>query len=98
MINISYCIKQYDSKYCKCACLTTICKTYGLKYQISKIREVARIDKIGTSALGIIQASEKLGISAKGVKANKPQDIFGEILLPAIVHVVIDKSLLVFHY
>ncbi|MBM7833218.1 ABC-type bacteriocin/lantibiotic exporter with double-glycine peptidase domain [Clostridium sardiniense] len=45
-----------------------------------------------TSALGIIQPAEKLGFSAKGVKANKSQDIFGEILLPAIFHVVIDKK------
>ena len=51
---------------------------------------------MGTSALGIIQAAEKLGFSAKGVKANKPEDIFGEIPLPAIAHVVIDKSML--HY
>ncbi|MBO3395946.1 peptidase domain-containing ABC transporter, partial [Clostridium perfringens] len=66
------------------------------KYPISKIREVASTDKLGTSALGVIQAAEKLGFSAKGVKANKPEDIFGEIPLPAIAHVVIDKTML--HY
>lgn len=91
-----YCIKQHDYKDCGCACLATICRQYGLKYPISKIREVAGTDKFGTSALGIIQASEKLGFSAKGVKANKPEDIFGEIPLPAIAHVVIDKTML--HY
>ncbi|GAA0071092.1 peptidase domain-containing ABC transporter [Clostridium sardiniense] len=96
MIKKYYCIKQHDYKDCGCACLSTICKTYGLKYPISKIREVAGTDKMGTSALGIIQAAEKLGFSAKGVKANKPQDIFGEIPLPAIAHVVIDKKFL--HY
>lgn len=91
-----YCIKQHDYKDCGCACLATICRQYGLKYPISKIREVAGTDKFGTSALGIIQAAEKLGFSAKGVKANKPEDIFGEIPLPAIAHVVIDKTML--HY
>lgn len=91
-----YCIKQHDYKDCGCACLATICKTYGLKYPISKIREVSGTDKEGTSALGVIQAAEKLGFSAKGVKANKPEDIFGEIPLPAIAHVVIDKTML--HY
>lgn len=90
------CIKQHDYKDCGCACLATICKTYGLKYPISKIREVAGTDKEGTSALGIIRAAEKLGFSGKGVKANKPEDIFGEIPLPAIAHVVIDKTML--HY
>lgn len=91
-----YCIKQHDYKDCGCACLSTICKTYGLKYPISKIREVAGTDKEGTSALGVIKAAEKLGFSAKGVKANKPEDIFGEIPLPAIAHVVIDNTML--HY
>lgn len=91
-----YCVKQHDYKDCGCACLATICKTYGLKYPISKIREVAGTDKEGTSALGVIKAAEKLGFSAKGVKANKPEDIFSEIPLPAIAHVVIDNTML--HY
>lgn len=91
-----YCVKQHDYKDCGCACLSTICKQHGLKYPISKIREVAGTDKKGTSALGIVQAAEQLGFSAKGVKANKPEDIFSEIPMPAIAHVVIDKTLL--HY
>lgn len=91
-----YCIKQHDYKDCGCACLATICKTYGLKYPISKIREVAGTDKEGTSALGVIKAAEQLGFSAKGVRANNPEDIFGEIPLPAIAHVVIDNTML--HY
>nr|WP_330374910.1 peptidase domain-containing ABC transporter [Paeniclostridium sordellii] len=89
-------MKQHDYKDCGCACIATICKTYGLKYPISKIREVAGTDKDGTSALGVIKAAEKLGFSAKGVKANKPEDIFSEIPLPAIAHVVIDNTML--HY
>ncbi|GAA0866474.1 peptidase domain-containing ABC transporter [Paraclostridium tenue] len=91
-----YCIKQHDYKDCGCACLATICKTYGLKYPISKIREFAGTDKEGTSALGVIKAAEKLGFSAKGVKANKPEDIFDGIPLPAIAHVVVDNTML--HY
>ncbi|MBU3185285.1 peptidase domain-containing ABC transporter [Clostridium estertheticum] len=91
-----YCIKQHDYKDCGCACLATICKTYGLKYPISKIREASGTDKKGTSALGIIKASEQLGFSAKGVKSSKPEDIFSGIPLPAIAHVIIDKTLL--HY
>ncbi len=91
-----YCIKQHDYKDCGCACLATICKTHGLRYPISKIREVSGTDKKGTSALGIIKAAEQLEFSAKGVKANKPEDIFSGIPLPAIAHVVIDKTLL--HY
>ena len=91
-----YCTKQHDYKDCGAACLATISKQYGLKYPISKIREVAGTDKEGTSAFGIIKAAEELGFTAKGVKANKPEDLFSKIPLPCIAHVVIDKKLL--HY
>ncbi|WP_431731819.1 cysteine peptidase family C39 domain-containing protein [Aceticella autotrophica] len=65
--------------YCGAACLATISKQYGLKIPISKIRETAGTDKHGTSAYGLIKVAEKLGFTAKGVKANKPEDIFSEI-------------------
>lgn len=90
------CIKQHDLKDCGAACIATISKQYGLKIPISKIREAAGTDKQGTSALGIIKVAEQLGFTAKGVKANKPEDIFSEIPLPAIAHVVVDGGLL--HY
>jgi ATP-binding cassette subfamily B protein len=90
------CIKQHDIKDCGCACIATICKQHGLKIPISKIREVSGTDKIGTSAYGLIKAAEELGFTAKGVKANKQEDIFSEFPLPAIAHVVIDGTLL--HY
>lgn len=90
------CIKQHDIKDCGAACLATIAKQYGLKIPISKIREIAGTDKKGTSAWGVIKAAEQLGFSAKGVKANKPEDIFSDLPLPAIAHVVMDNSFL--HY
>lgn len=90
------CIKQHDYKDCGCACLATICKQHGLKYPISKIREVSGTDRQGTSAFGIIKSAEQLGFTAKGVKVNTPNDIFTEFPLPAIAHVVIDGTRL--HY
>ncbi|CAK9331866.1 cysteine peptidase family C39 domain-containing protein [Thermoanaerobacter kivui] len=44
---------------------------------MSKIREAAGTDKQGTSVYGLIKSAEKLGFTAKGVKANKSEDIFG---------------------
>jgi ATP-binding cassette subfamily B protein len=90
------CIKQHDMKDCGCACLATISKQHGLKIPISKIREIAGTDKMGTSAYGVVKAAEELGFTAKGVKASKPEDIFSEFPLPAIAHVVVDGTLL--HY
>lgn len=90
-----HCIKQQDIKDCGAACLATISRQYGLKYPISKIREVAGTDKQGTNAFGIVKAAEQLGFTVKGVKGNQ-EAIFSEFPLPAIAHVVIDGTLL--HY
>jgi len=95
-INKFSCIKQHDYKDCGCACLATICKQYGLKYPISKIRDVAGTDKQGTSASGIMKAAEQLGFTAKGFRVSKQEDLFNKFPLPAIAHVVIDGGLL--HY
>ncbi len=89
------CIKQYDITDCGAACLATICKQYGLKTPITKIREVAGTDTQGTNAYGVIKAAEQLGFSAKGVKGNQ-EAFFSEFPLPAIAHVVVDGTLL--HY
>ena len=90
------CIKQNDIKDCGAACLATICRQYGLKIPISKIREISGTDKNGTSALGVIKAAESLGFTAKGVKVSKPEDIFFEFPKPSIAHVIIDGKLM--HY
>jgi len=89
------CIKQYDITDCGAACLATICKQYGLKIPITKIREIAGTDKQGTNAYGIIKAAEQLGFSAKGVKGDQ-EAFFSEFSLPAIAHVIVNGTLL--HY
>ncbi len=89
------CIKQYDLTDCGAACLATICKQYGFKTPITRIREVAGTDKQGTNAYGVIKAAEQLGFSAKGVKGNQ-EAFFSEFPLPAIAHVIVDGTLL--HY
>lgn len=83
------CIKQHDPKDCAAACLATISRQYGLKISIAKIREYANTDSRGTNAVGIIQAAENLGFSAKAVRCKKER-LFQEIPLPAIAHVLID--------
>ena len=90
-----YCIKQHDITDCGAACLATISKQYGLSTSITKIRQVAGTDKMGTNAYGMVKAAEQLGFTAKGVKGNQ-EAFFSEFPLPAIAHVVVDGSLL--HY
>lgn len=90
-----YCIKQHDITDCGAACLATIAKQNGYQISISKIREIAGTDKQGTNALGMIQAAEQLGFSAKGVKGNK-EAFFSEFPLPCIAHVIVNGNLM--HY
>lgn len=95
MLKKYVCIKQHDIQDCGAACLATISKTYGLNLPISRIREIAGTDKMGTNAYGMVQAAEKLGFTAKAVKGT-PKALYTNFPLPAIAHVVIDQSLL--HY
>lgn len=89
------CIRQHDITDCAAACLATISRHYGLKTPVTKIRETAGTDKMGTNAYGVIKAADKLGFTAKGVKGNI-DNFFSGFPLPAIAHVIIDGSLL--HY
>ncbi|AQS08082.1 lactococcin-G-processing and transport ATP-binding protein LagD [Clostridium saccharobutylicum] len=91
-----YCIKQHDMKDCGPACIATILKQYGLKMPVSKIREVSGTDLEGTSVYGLVQAAKKLGFSCKAVRVVKKEEIFDNLPLPLIAHVIIDNMLL--HY
>lgn len=63
-------IKQHDITDCGAACLASISAFHGLKYPLSRIRQLASTDKKGTNVLGLIEAAQKLGFSAKGVKGS----------------------------
>lgn len=89
------CVKQHDEKDCGAACLATVLKTWGRGMSIAQIRQLAGTDLQGTSAYGLIQAAEHLGMAAKGVKGDA-EAIFSEFPLPAIAHVVVNQNLL--HY
>ncbi len=84
-------IKQHDITDCGAACLASITRFYGLETPIAKIRQYASTDKKGTNVLGMIEAAEKLGFDAKGVKGEF-ESLF-RIPIPAIAHVIVNKEL-----
>lgn len=84
-------IKQHDIKDCGAACLASIGNHYKVNLPIARIRQYANTDKRGTNVLGIIEAAEKMGFSAKGVKGG--MDAIDKIPLPAIAHVVVKEQL-----
>ncbi|WP_310554784.1 peptidase domain-containing ABC transporter [Flavobacterium sp.] len=82
-------IKQHDIKDCGAACLASIGNHYKVNLPIARIRQYANTDKRGTNVLGIIEAAEKMGFIAKGVKGGF--DALAKIPLPAIAHVVVKE-------
>jgi len=84
-------IKQRDITDCGAACLASIAANYKLNLPVAKIRQLANTDKKGTNVLGLIEAANKLGFEAKGVKGTL--DSLNKIPLPAITHLVIKQQL-----
>jgi ATP-binding cassette subfamily B protein len=84
-------IKQHDITDCGAACLASIAAHYNLKLPIARIRQYASTDKKGTNVLGMIEAAEELGFSAKGVKGEF-ESLF-KIPTPAVAHVVVKEVL-----
>jgi ATP-binding cassette, subfamily C, bacteriocin exporter len=84
-------IRQHDITDCGATCLASVSAYYGLNFPVSRIRQYASTDRKGTNVLGMIEAAQKLGFSAKGVKG--PMESLPKIPLPAIAHLVINKTL-----
>jgi ATP-binding cassette, subfamily C, bacteriocin exporter len=84
-------IKQHDIKDCGAACLASIGNHYGIKLPIARIRQLANTDKRGTNVLGMIEAAERMGFTAKGVKGGI--EALPQIPLPAVAHVIVGKQL-----
>lgn len=89
------CVKSMDTTDCGAACLASVAKYFGRTISITKIREIAGTDKMGTNVYGMVKAAEQIGFSTKAVKGTKDA-IFTNFPLPAIAHVVVEGNLM--HY
>ena len=84
-------IKQFDITDCGAACLASVCAYYGLQFPIARIRQYAFTDQKGTNILGLIEAANKLGLSAKGVRAKF--EALYIVPKPVIAHVIVHEQL-----
>ncbi len=84
-------IKQHDITDCGAACLASVCAHYGLQFPVARIRQYAFTDQKGTNVLGLIEAANKLGLSAKGVRAQF--EALQIVPKPTIAHVVVHEKL-----
>jgi ATP-binding cassette, subfamily C, bacteriocin exporter len=85
------CVRQVDGSDCGAAALATIALHYKRPVHLQKLRDLAGTDRVGTNLLGLVQAAEQLGFSAKGVKG--PYEALPTVPLPAVAHVVNDEGL-----
>ena len=84
-------IRQHDITDCGAACLSSVASYYGLNIPLSRIRQYASTDTKGTNVLGMIEAGEKMGFLAKGVRGEL--DSLFKIPKPAIAHVLVNEVL-----
>lgn len=84
-------IKQRDVTDCGAACLASVASYYKLEIPVSRIRQMASTDQKGTNILGLIEAANKMGFSAKGVRGEL--EAIKDVPLPIIAHVIVKKVL-----
>lgn len=76
--------KQSDQKDCGPTCLKIITKHFGKVVSIQKLRRFTETTRVGSSLLGLSEASEKLGFRSLGVKISSEKLL--EAPLPCILH------------
>lgn len=83
-------VKQRDITDCGAACLASVAFHYKLNLPVARIRQLAGTDKKGTNVLGMIEAAQKLGFEAKGVKG--PFESLFKIPKPSIAHIIVKET------
>lgn len=84
-------VRQRDITDCGAASLASIAAHYKLRMPVARIRQYAGTDKKGTNILGLTEAAQKMGFSAKGIRCDF--EGLAVIPKPAIAHTVVDGEL-----
>jgi ATP-binding cassette subfamily B protein len=77
-------VRQDDRSDCGPAALAAVALHYGTPVRVQQLRELTGTDRVGTNLLGLVEAAERLGFCAKGVKAS--YETLPLAPLPAIAH------------
>ena len=92
----NYYISQIDESDCGVASLAMLLKYYGSDVSLSYLRNIAKTDKDGTTALGIVKTAQQLNFETKAIKADMRLFDIADLHYPFIAHVIKDNQLL--HY
>ena len=80
-------VPQIDARDCGVAALASIAKFYGSDFSLAHLRELAKTNKEGTTALGIVKAANEMGFETRPVQADKTLFDMSDAPYPFIVHV-----------
>lgn len=87
---------QVDERDCGVAALNMLLKYNGSDYSLAHLRELAKTNQDGTTALGIVRAAEALAFETKPVQADMQLFDLEDVPYPFIAHVLKRGELL--HY
>ena len=68
-------------------------KYYGSDYSLAHLRELAKTNKEGTTALGLVEAAKKIGFETRAIKAEMSLFEMEDVPYPFIAHVNKDGKL-----
>lgn len=80
-------IPQVDQRDCGVAALAMILSYYNTQMSLAKIRDLAKTDMAGTTALGIVKAANALGLETMPIQAGLTLFDKKDLPFPFIAHV-----------
>mgnify|MGYP003361728901 CR=1 FL=1 len=86
-------IPQVDESDCGVAALAMILKNYGSSYSIARLRNLAKTDQDGTTALGLVKTAQNLNFETQAIQADMGLFKEKDIVYPFIAHVIKNQTL-----
>lgn len=75
---------QQSASDCGAACLVMVSRYWGKNFSVNRLRDMANVDRNGSSLRGLSAAAESIGFTTRPVKASLDQ--LAKQKLPAIAH------------
>nr|AAB93972.1 putative ATP-dependent translocator protein [Latilactobacillus sakei] len=88
MIDRKIYIPQVDEMDCGVRALAMILKDYGSSASLAYLRNEAKTDLEGTTALGLVKTAENLGFETKAIEADMSLFEVADLPFPFIAHVL----------
>ena len=77
-------VRQVDEADCGAAALAMVCRHFGARVSLARIRQVVGTGIDGTSLRGLARGGEELGLAARALKVSRRN--LEDMPLPAVVH------------